>query len=183
MKTPKSLSTSLIRRRPGAALWRRGHPTWNLSLPEPPVGISRRRGDVNSDQARSNKLLSFEVELGGLAVEFKAKGLRGALTWLAIDVTALAVLQELTRPRQFRTWHGRVARVVPYDFRKPTLRRVLGALWAPGNPHLFTDTPFGVGWSLNLAQLPRVLLAATRSAPKPASSPYVAPHLPTAQRG
>lgn len=181
MKVPKSLSTNVIRRGAGSALWRRGRPTWRLSLPDPPVAISRRGGGTDARQPRDRKLLGFELELAGLAVEFKAKGLRGVLTWLAIDMAALAILQELMRPRQFRTWHGRVAGLVPYDFRKPTLRRLLSALWAPDNPRLFTDTAFGVGWSLNLAQLPRVLLAATRTAVRPDSTGYEAPKLPRAR--
>ena len=135
-----------------------------LSLLDAPLSFAPRRPEPETPARRPSKLVSLELDLGGFAVEFKAKSLAGLLTWLSIDVAIAAVVQELMRPRQFRTWHGRVAGLVPYDFRKPTLRRVLSALWSPSNPRLFTDTAFGVGWSPNLAQLPRFLFG--RSRPK-----------------
>lgn len=39
---------------------------------------------------------------------------------------------------------------VPYDFRKPTLARVLHRLYNPGGP-MFSPHVFGWGYSLNLA--------------------------------
>jgi len=120
-----------------------------MTLPQP----SARAEGSNRDR----KLLSVELELAGMAVELKARNLGGLLAWLSVNAVLAAVIQQLARPRQFRTWHGRVAGLIPYDFRKPTFRRVLDALWAPHNPRLFTDTAFGVGWSVNLAQLPRIL--------------------------
>ncbi len=140
----------------------RRRPNLQLSLFESPLWLARRR-EPELDAKPAKKLMSLELEMGGLAVEFKARNLSGLLAWLSIDLTIAAVIQELMRPRQFRTWHGRVAGLVPYDFRKPTLSRLKNAMWAPDNPRLFTDTAFGVGWSLNLAQLPRYLLDASRS--------------------
>ena len=134
-----------------------------MSLLDTPLFSGRREADP--PMKRPDKLMSVELEVAGLAVEFKAKSLAGILGWLSLDVALVAVLQELMRPRQFRTWHGRVAGVIPYDFRKPTLRRFANAVWAPENPNLFTDTAFGVGWSLNLAQLPRVMTGMTKPAP------------------
>lgn len=145
-----------------------------LSMFDNPVSLpDRQRG--RPEQPKERKLVSLEVELGGMAVEFKARNLAGLLAWLSIDAALAAVIQELSRPRQFRTWHGRVAGLIPYDFRRPTLRRLLDAFWAPDNPRLFTDTAFGVGWSVNLAQLPRALAGVKR--PAPSQQPYEAPSM------
>ena len=64
-----------------------------------------------------------------------------------------ALVKELSRPAGERTWHGTVARVVPYDFRLPTLARLHERMWAPEDPHLLTPQVFGVGWSVNLGRL------------------------------
>ena len=159
MKIADIANTALSLRSAASPTWGRRRRSMQLSLLDTP--LLNRRQDSDPPR-RPDKLMSVEFELGGLAVEFKAKSLAGILGWLSIDVAIVALLQELMRPRQFRTWHGRVAGVVPYDFRKPTLRRIANAVWAPDNPNLFTDTAFGVGWSLNLAQLPRVMTGMTR---------------------
>lgn len=125
-------------------------------------GAAYRRGKRDAEVER-DKVLSFEVELAGLAVEFKAKRLGGLLTGLSVAAALAAVAQELSRPRQFRTWHGRVVGIVPYDFRKPTPGRILSTLWAPDNPRLLVDTAFGIGWSINLAQLPKALMKGSRT--------------------
>lgn len=151
-------------------------PSLQLSVLDTALALSRRREPAPVEKTPS-KLVSLELDLGGMAVEFKAKSLSGLLAWLSLDLAIAAVVQELMRPRQFRTWHGRVAGLVPYDFRKPTLRRVVNALWAPDNPRLFTDTAFGVGWSINLAQLPRYLMSGPRPAP---SRNYEPPKVPAA---
>ena len=39
---------------------------------------------------------------------------------------------------------------VPYNFEKPSLRRLLSAYWQPGKGML-VEKPFGVGYTLNLA--------------------------------
>jgi hypothetical protein len=156
MKIADVASTALSRRPSRSLAWLRRRPNLQLSLLDTPL-LARRRAQ-EPPAPRADKLMSVELELAGLAVEVKAKSLAGILTWLSLDVAMLAVLQELMRPRQFRTWHGKVAGLVPYDFRKPTFSRVAAAMWAPDNPNLLTDTAFGVGWALNLAQLPRLIL-------------------------
>jgi hypothetical protein len=65
---------------------------------------------------------------------------------------AWAVVTELRKPREQRTWHGHLADVVPYDFRPPTLGRVRERWWNPADPRLLTPHVFGVGWSINLAR-------------------------------
>ena len=78
----------------------------------------------------------------------------GALGWLlrtlVLGALAAALYKELQLPPEKRTWHGRLAGFVPYDFRLPTPRRVIGALWDPKADRLFNDQPFGVGWVINL---------------------------------
>jgi hypothetical protein len=61
-----------------------------------------------------------------------------------------AVVTELSKPQKDRTWHGKVAGTVPYDFRVPTLQRIRDAYWNPASDHLFSDRVFGVGWAVNL---------------------------------
>lgn len=39
---------------------------------------------------------------------------------------------------------------IPYNFERPTLRRLISAYWQPGEKML-VEKPFGVGYTLNLA--------------------------------
>lgn len=160
MDMRRELTRSLTRaqRRP----WRPAS-GMRLSMFDTPVSLPMSSRGGRSGPAKERKIMSLELALGGMAVEFKARNLAGLLGWLALDATLAAIVQQLMQPRQFRTWHGRVAGFIPYDFRRPTLQRVLNAIWAPDNPRLFTDTAFGVGWSVNLAQLPRVLAGTQRN--------------------
>ena len=68
------------------------------------------------------------------------------LMWLAF---AAAIYQELKKPPEARTWNGKVAGTVPYDFRLPTLERLREAYWNPDSDQLFSDKVLGVGWALN----------------------------------
>jgi hypothetical protein len=69
------------------------------------------------------------------------------LTWLAF---AAAIYQELRKPPEERTWHGKVAGAVPYDFRVPTIDRLRDAYWAPDRDEIFSENVFGVGWAVNI---------------------------------
>jgi hypothetical protein len=69
------------------------------------------------------------------------------LIWLAFFG---ALYQELKKPAEERTWHGKVAGIVPYDFRLPDLQRIKDAYWDPDSDVLFTEKVVGVGWSVNL---------------------------------
>ncbi|MCH8061484.1 MAG: hypothetical protein IH861_03170 [Chloroflexi bacterium] len=42
---------------------------------------------------------------------------------------------------------------LPFDFRMPTPARVKKRWWNDDDPRLFTPHVFGVGWSLNIAEL------------------------------
>jgi hypothetical protein len=70
-----------------------------------------------------------------------------------------ALYQELRKPESERTWHGKVAGVVPYDFRLPTIDRLRAAYWNPESDVVFTDRVFGVGWAVNLPVAARKLTA------------------------
>ena len=68
------------------------------------------------------------------------------LAWTAF---AAAIYQELRKPPEARSWNGKVAGVVPYDFRIPTIDRLREAYWAPDNDQVFSEMVFGVGWAVN----------------------------------
>lgn len=74
-------------------------------------------------------------------------GLVRTAIWLAFFG---ALYQELKKPAEERTWHGKVAGVVPYDFRVPDLQRIRQAYWDPDSDVLFTEKVIGVGWSVNV---------------------------------
>jgi hypothetical protein len=69
------------------------------------------------------------------------------LFWAAL---VAAIYQELRRPPEERTWHGKVAGTVPYDFRVPTLERFQKAYWDPDTDRVFSDKVIGVGWAVNI---------------------------------
>lgn len=90
----------------------------------------------------------------GHAGRTNTKRKRTALLPLLAGVAgAVAVVKELRLPRDQRRWHGSVAGVVPYDFRRPTAARARERLWAPDSPYIFTARVFGAGWTLNLGRV------------------------------
>lgn len=76
------------------------------------------------------------------------------LVWTAF---AAAIYQELRKPPEARTWNGKVAGIVPYDFRVPTLDRLRSAYWDPDSDEVFSENVFGVGWAVNLPVAARKL--------------------------
>ncbi len=90
----------------------------------------------------------------------KRPKLRSLLRLVALALTAGAVAQELRKPSDQREWHGQVGGVVPYDFRFPTAERIRAALWSPDSDRLLTPQVFGVGWTLNVGRLLRLLRGA-----------------------
>ncbi len=85
-----------------------------------------------------------------------AKLIRAAI-WLAFFG---ALYQELRKPPEARAWHGKVAGIVPYDFRVPTIRALRDAYWAPDRDEIFSERVLGVGWAVNLPVAARKLSAA-----------------------
>lgn len=75
----------------------------------------------------------------------------GTAAGAGLVVAALAT--ELRKPSRTRTWHGRVAGFVPYDFRRPTLSRVKARWWNPRDRRILTPRVFGVGWAVNVGRL------------------------------
>ena len=63
-------------------------------------------------------------------------------------IGVIAIVQELRRPPNERTWHGTVADLVPYDFRKPTVERFRETYWNPDGP-ILSSKAWGVGWAPN----------------------------------
>lgn len=86
----------------------------------------------------------------------KARSLQGLASVVGIGLAGAAVYQELRKPAAERSWHGHLWGRVPYEFRPPTISRLRDAYWAPDDTHVFTDTPFGVGWSVNVGRLMHV---------------------------
>jgi hypothetical protein len=78
------------------------------------------------------------------------------LAWIAFGA---AIYQELKKPPELRTWHGKVAGSVPYDFRVPTLERFRDAYWDPETDRVFSDKVIGVGWAVNIPVAARKLSA------------------------
>lgn len=72
---------------------------------------------------------------------------------LALIAMGAAIYIELRKPPAERTWHGRLAGVVPYDFRLPSVETLKNAYWNPSSSRLFTDRPLGVGWAVNIPTL------------------------------
>lgn len=80
----------------------------------------------------------------------------GVLRLAIVLVGVQAVREQLGRPAEERTWHGRVG-PVPYDFRVPTLDQLKAAYWNPDDPRVFTDRVFGIGWAVNIPQAIKVV--------------------------
>ena len=80
------------------------------------------------------------------------KWLRRVVLLVVAGLVGQALLEQLRRPSGERTWQGKVAGVVPYDFRPPTTQRIKKAFWSPEDPYI-TPHSFGVGWSVNLGRI------------------------------
>jgi hypothetical protein len=74
----------------------------------------------------------------------------GALLALLI---ALAIREQLRLPPEERTWHGRIADRVPYDFRPPTAERIRATFWNKDTLQILVPKAFGIGWTINLYAL------------------------------
>ena len=67
-------------------------------------------------------------------------------------IGVVAIVQELRKPADERTWHGKVADIVPYDFRMPTVGRVRSTYWNPEGS-MVSGKVLGVGWAPNFGAL------------------------------
>lgn len=68
-------------------------------------------------------------------------------------ITVAAVCQELEKPKEARKWHGKVAGMVPYDFRIPTIERLKESYWNSCESRILTPSAFGIGWAINFYSL------------------------------
>lgn len=59
-----------------------------------------------------------------------------------------ALVQQLNRPADERTWHGKVAGI-PYDFRAPTVEKLRDTFWNKDTSHVLVPHAFGMGWTIN----------------------------------
>ena len=75
---------------------------------------------------------------------------------VAFGLVVAALIDQLRRDPEERTWEGSVAGIVPYDFRMPTLERARSRWWNTRDDRLFVPQVFGVGWTINLARLVRL---------------------------
>jgi len=71
----------------------------------------------------------------------------------AITLTLVAIFQELEKPKEERKWYGKIAGIIPYDFRIPTIERLKESCWNPYESRLFTPRVFGIGWGVNFYTL------------------------------
>jgi uncharacterized protein DUF5808 len=87
----------------------------------------------------------------------RASQLQRIANALGISLIAFAVVQELRKPREARTWHGSIVGFVPYDLRMPSAARFRERLWAPEDSRVFTPQVFGVGWTVNFGRVAALL--------------------------
>lgn len=78
------------------------------------------------------------------------KRFRPVIGLVALALLVASLVKELRIPTPERTGEGRLFGFIPYDFRFPTLARVMDAYWNPHNPRVLVPRVFGVGWSVNL---------------------------------
>jgi hypothetical protein len=78
------------------------------------------------------------------------------LTLVSAGAAALAVVKELRTPSSQREWNGRVG-FIPYDFRIPTPSRIRERYWNPDDDRILVPQLFGVGWTINLGRVLRLL--------------------------
>ena len=76
---------------------------------------------------------------------------------VAIALVVAAVIEQLRREPDERTWEGTVAGFVPYDLRMPTLARARSCWWNTEDDRLFVPQVFVVGWTVNLARLVKLV--------------------------
>ena len=68
-------------------------------------------------------------------------------------LVGLALREQLRLPPAERTWHGRIAGRIPYDFRLPTAERLRATFWNKHTSQILVPQAFGIGWTINLYPL------------------------------
>ena len=85
------------------------------------------------------------------------KRIRQLIQLAGMLLAAAAVLEQLRRPADDRTWEGRIVGV-PYDFRMPSIQRMMERWWNPDDERLFVPQVFGVGWTVNFYQARKLVM-------------------------
>jgi hypothetical protein len=87
----------------------------------------------------------------------KKKGPSAKDFWrlILMIIGVIAIVQELRKAPDDRTWHGKVADLVPYDFRKPSMDRFKAVYWNEDGPFLGPKA-WGVGWAPNFGAVKKV---------------------------
>jgi hypothetical protein len=75
-----------------------------------------------------------------------------AFTFLLGAYVATAIREQLNRPPEERTWHGKLFGI-PYDFRLPTIERLRDAFWNKNTAQVLVPQPIGIGWTVNFYPL------------------------------
>lgn len=70
-----------------------------------------------------------------------------------VALTLAAICQELEKPEEERKWYGKLAGIIPYDFRLPTIERLKETYWNPYERRVLTPRVLGVGWGINFYAL------------------------------
>jgi len=72
---------------------------------------------------------------------------------LFVLLVAFAIREQLRLPPEERTWHGRIAGIIPYDFRLPTAERIRATFWNKHTSEILVPQVVGIGWTINLYPL------------------------------
>lgn len=86
----------------------------------------------------------------------RKRSVRDLWRLVLVVIGVIAVAQQLQRPPDKRTWHGKVADVIPYDFRLPTADRFRETYWNPDGP-ILTGKVWGVGWAINAGAVKKLI--------------------------
>ena len=87
---------------------------------------------------------------------------------ITLGLAVAAVVKELRKPAEERTWNGALG-FVPYDFRVPTLARVKERMWDPDGAHVINPRVFGVGWTVNAGRVVQLVRRRASAPPEAAT--------------
>ena len=77
---------------------------------------------------------------------------RAAVNILLVILVGIAILEQLRRSPEERTWQGSIMGI-PYDFRRPTPERLRATFWNENTPQILVPQAFGMGWTINFYPL------------------------------
>ncbi len=102
--------------------------------------------------------MASEIENTGKSNKKTKKGskLKDIYRLALVIVGVIAILKELQKPADERTWHGKVGDFIPYDFRIPTPERFRETYWNPEGA-VVSSKVFGVGWAPNFGAIKRLI--------------------------